>query len=146
MRRLLSTTALLVSSLVIVSGSALMTAAPVGAATASACTTGQTVHVTATFAPNPVHRGADDTSTVTFTNCTATSQSITFKVKVTAPSSCGGGFMAFGPIPKTLTPHQVSAVKQVFPAPSCPGVYTMLVTVFKAGKQITQTTGKFTVT
>jgi hypothetical protein len=144
MRRLLTACSMLCLSLGLPAVATVASAAPAGAATV--CTAGETVHLRASFAPNPVHRGAMVTNTLVLTNCTGVTQRITVKGRVSAPASCGGGSMPVGPIAVTLSPHQTITRKQPFTAPPCPGTYTQLVRVFKGTQLLTQRTAKFTVT
>lgn len=120
-----------------------LTAGPASAT----CT--DTVDVSASFSPTSVSAGATNTPTnsVTLTNCTNTTQTVSFGGSVSQPSKCGSTVFNFGPISETLSANQVLTVNQVVAqAPSCTGTYTQTVNVTQGGTTLSTATASFTVT
>lgn len=131
------------ASLIVPLVSATVTAGP------AAATCSNTVDVSASFSPTTVSAGAVNTlsNTVILTNCTNTTQTVSFGGSVSQPSTCGSSVFNFGPISETLSANQVLTVNQpVAQAPSCQGVYTQTVNVTQGGTTLSTTTASFTVT
>jgi len=144
MRKLLSMFSLVALSVALPVAALVVNAAP---AAAAGCQTGETIHLEASFSPNPVlHDATTFENDVTFINCTSSSQTFTFSGSVSAPSSCGGGSIAFGPIPETLAAHAtLNFVQPIEQAPHCPGVYTQVINVYQGSTLLTTKTVTFTV-
>lgn len=142
--RLLSLLSLLALSLgtLLVAG---LVAAP--AASAATCQSGDVVLIDSVFKPNPVQAGASGfENDVTLTNCTSSTQSVTYGGTITAPEQCGGNVFPFGPISKTLDPNEVATyTTPIEPAPSCEGQYTQKIHVDQNGTRLDSETSYFTV-
>lgn len=120
----------------------------VATAPPASATCNNTVSVSAAWTPTSVSKGALNTlhNKVTLTNCTSSTQTVTFEGTVTAPASCGGTVFNFGPISETLTAGQVFTFDQIVEqAPGCAGTYTQVVYVKQGGVTLSSATASFAV-
>jgi hypothetical protein len=145
MRRILALFSIVAASVALPMAALVVNAAP---AAAAGCQAGETIHLEASFSPNPVVKNSTPfENDVTFINCTGTSQTFTFSGTVSAPSSCGGGSFAFGPISETLAAHAtLNFTQPIDPAPNCAGTYTQVINVYQGSTLLTTKTVTFTVT
>ncbi len=144
MRKILSIISVLALSVGVPLVSEVVTAGP---ASATGCQPGETIHAESSFTPNPVHHNAlTFQNDVTLTNCTNTSQTFDYSGTVSAPTLCGGGNIAFGPINKTLAANATATYTQVIDqAPTCTGTYTQVLKVTQSGTTLTTITVTFSV-
>lgn len=106
---------------------------------------GQTVHVRAYYTPMVLQPGETATNVIELTNCTDTTQQVTYSGQVTAPRRCGSMTVPFGPIPVTLAPGETAREEVTFSAPPCVGNYRQVVYVYQNGTLVDQATATFTV-
>jgi uncharacterized protein YfaS (alpha-2-macroglobulin family) len=114
------------------------------AADTSRCLPGETVHVDAYYSPRVLRPGETGTNVVQVTNCTDTTQDVTYSGEVTAPRRCGATSFHFGPVPLTLESGQTASEEVPFEAPDCGGSYRQVVRVYQDSTVLAQDVATFT--
>ena len=118
-----------------------------GPAGASSCGPTSIAVISSSFSPNPVVEGASSfENDVTITNCTTSTQDVSYMGSVSAPSTCGDSPFDFGPIDEMIAGSAAPTFKQpIDPAPSCTGTWSQYIELDQGTTKLDSETVTFTV-